>query len=171
MRTRPASISTIVIAIGLALTTSGIARSLPYTVGGVGARSTIGADLWAHGTAVSPALVALLFLGIFGAISMRPTRGGRRAALWLAILAAALLVTGLLEPIQRDLVLLGTFDPTLTFLVDAFHVGLVALILSSIGETRRAEAAMPKAAAEIVVDPSVNVAAGPTLVARPALAA
>ena len=139
MRTRPASIATIVIAIGLALTTLGIARALPYTVGGVGDRSSIGADLWAHGTAVSPALVALLFVGILAAIAMRPTRGGRRAAAWLAVLAAALAVSGILEPAQRDLLLFGTSDLALTPLVYALHVGLIGLVLSSIGEARRSD--------------------------------
>jgi len=137
MRTRPASIATIVIAIGLALTTIGIARVLPYTFGGVGDRSTIGADLWAHGTAVSPALVALFFLGLLAAIAMRPTRGGRRASAWLAVLAGALVVSGLLEPAQLQLVLFGAFDAVLSPLVYALHVGLIALVLSSIGETRR----------------------------------
>ncbi|HLO36701.1 MAG TPA: hypothetical protein VK194_11485, partial [Candidatus Deferrimicrobium sp.] len=70
MRTRPASIATVVIAIGLALTTIGIARVMPYTFGGVGDRSSIAADAWAHGTAVSPALVALVFLGILATIAM-----------------------------------------------------------------------------------------------------
>src|SRR5207244_2725077 len=75
MRTRPASIATVVIAIGLALTTIGLARVLPYSFGGVGEKSTIARDLWAHGTAVSPALVALSALGLLAAIAMRPTRG------------------------------------------------------------------------------------------------
>jgi xanthine/uracil permease len=139
MRTRPASIATIVVAIGLALTTIGIARVLPHTIDGVGDRSSIGADAWAHGTAVSPALVALVFLGILAAIAMRPTRGGRRAAAWLAILAGALVVTGMFEPAQRDLVLFGTFDVALTPLVDALHVALIGLVLASIGEARRSD--------------------------------
>jgi hypothetical protein len=139
MRTRPASIATIVIAIGLALTTLGLARVLPYTVGGVGDRSAIGADAWAHGTAVSPAVVALLFLGILATIAMRPTRGGRSASAWLAVLAAALTVSGILEPAQRDLILFGTSDLALTPLVYALHVGLIALVLSSIGEARRSD--------------------------------
>ena len=123
MRTRPASIATVVIAIGLALTSAGIARGLPFSFGGVGSRSTIGADLWAHGTAISPALVALVCLGLLAAIAMRPTRGGRRSAAWLAVVAAALTAP----------------DLVLTPLVYAFHVGLIALILSAIGETRRAD--------------------------------
>jgi hypothetical protein len=141
MRTRPASIATVVIAIGLALTTIGIARALPYTVGGVGDRATVAADAWAHGSAVSPALVALVFLGILGVVTMRPTRGGRRAAAWLAVLAGAMLVAGLVEPAQQALVLFGTADLALTPLVYAFHLGLIALILSAVGEARRSEGA------------------------------
>ena len=136
MRTRPASIATIVIAIGLALTSIGLARVLPHTVGGVGDRGSIASELWAHGTAVSPALVALIFLGLLAAISMRPTPGGRRGAAWLAVLAATLVVSGLMEPIQQQLVLFGTADPALTPLVFAWHVGLIALILSCAGEAR-----------------------------------
>src|SRR5512143_3063478 len=103
MRTRPASIATVVIAVGLALTTIGVARVLPYTFGGVGDRSSIAADAWAHGTAVSPALVALVFVRILAAIALRPTRGGRRAASWLAVLATAIVVAGALEPAQQQL--------------------------------------------------------------------
>jgi hypothetical protein len=136
MRTRPASIATIVIALGLALTTIGIAHQVPYTFGGHGDLSAIRADLWAHGTALSPAIVALVFLGLFATIAARPTRGGRRSALWLAIVAAAMLGAGLAEPAQQQAILLGTVDEA-TPLVWAFHVGLVALILSAIGETRR----------------------------------
>lgn len=162
MRTRPASIATIVIAIGLALTTRGVARALPYTVGGVGDRTSIGADLWAHGTAVSPALVALLFVGILAAIAMRPTRGGRRAAAWLAVLAAALVVSGILEPAQRDLILFGTSDVALTPLVYALHVGLIGLVLSSIGEARRSQR---------VIDRELERDAAGATVAAPAAAA
>jgi len=136
MRTRPASIATIVIAIGLALTAIGIAHQVPYTFGGTGDVTSLRADLWAHGTAISPAIVALVFLGLFATIATRPTRGGRRAALWLAILAGAMLVAGLAEPAQQQAVLFGTVDEATPF-VWAFHVGLIALILSAVGETRR----------------------------------
>jgi hypothetical protein len=136
MRTRPASIATIVIALGLALTTIGLARSLPYTVGGAGTASTVRADLWAHGTAISPALVALVVVGLLAAISMRPTRGGRRAASWLAVLAAVLVLAGLAEPAQRDAVVFAATDAIVSVFVIAFHVALVALVLSAFGETR-----------------------------------
>jgi hypothetical protein len=139
MRTRPASITTIVIAIGLALTSIGIARSLPYTFAGLGSRTSIASDVWAHGTAVSPSLVSLVFLGIFAAIAMRPTRGGRRAALWLAILAAAVSFAGLAEAAQRDAILLTSID-IVTPAIWAFHVSLIALILSAVGEARRTAA-------------------------------
>lgn len=163
MRSRPASIATIVIAIGLALTSAGIARGLPYTFGGVGSRSTIGADLWAHGTAVSPALVALVCAGLLAAIAMRPTRGGRRSAAWLAVLAAALVVAGVAEPAQQALLLLGAPDPILTPLVYAFHVSLIALVLSATGETRWTAAEDGPAAA--IAEP---VGAGIAPVAAPA---
>jgi uncharacterized membrane protein len=145
MRTRPASIVTIVIALGLALTSIGLARALPYTVGGAGSASTVGADLWAHGTSISPALVALVVAGLLGAIAMRPTRGGRRASSWLAVLAVALVVAGLAEPAQRDAVLFGANDLVMTALVIAYHVALIALVLSTVGEVRAGRA--PVAAA------------------------
>jgi hypothetical protein len=136
MRTRPASIATIVIAIGLALTAIGIAHQVPYTFGGNGDVGSLRADLWAHGTAISPAIVALVFFGFFATIATRPTRGGRRSALWLAILAGAMLVAGLAEPAQQQAILFGAVDEAVPF-IWAFHVGLVALILSAVGETRR----------------------------------
>ena len=136
MRTRPASIATIVIALGLALTAIGLARSLPYTVGGAGSPATVRADLWAHGTAISPAVVALVVIGLLATISMGPTRGGRRAASWLAVLAAVLVLAGLAEPAQRDAVLFAADDLVLTAFVIAYHVGLIALVLSTIGEAR-----------------------------------
>jgi hypothetical protein len=137
MRTRPASIATIVIAIGLVLTSIGIARSLPFTFGGVGSRATVAQDAWAHGTAVSPALVALVFIAILAVIATRPTRGGGRAAAWLAVLSGALIVAGAVEPVQQQLLLFTTVDVALTPLVYALHVGLIALALSAIGEARQ----------------------------------
>lgn len=139
MRTRPATITTIVIALGLALTTIGVARQLPYTFAGHGDRSTVAADVWAHGTAISPALVALVFLGLLATIAMRPTRGGRRAALWLAVLATAVSVVGLAEPAQESALLFTSVD-VVTGFAWAFHASLVALVLSCIGEIRRGTA-------------------------------
>ena len=149
MRTRPASIATIVIALGLVLTAIGIAHQVPYTFGGNGSVTSLRADLWAHGTAISPAIVALVFLGLFATIATRPTRGGRRSALWLAILAGAMLVAGLAEPAQQQAILFGAVDEALPF-VWAFHVGLIALTLSAVGETRRRgeEPARPVSIAE-----------------------
>ena len=136
MRTRPATIATTVIALGLALTTIGLSRQLPYTFAGHGDRSTVTGDLWAHGTAVSPALVALVFIGLLAAIALRPTRGGRRAAASLAVLAVAVSLSGLAEPAQQDALLLGTADAVTAF-GWALHVSLVALVLSCVGEVRR----------------------------------
>jgi hypothetical protein len=145
MRTRPASIATIAIAIGLALTTIGIARGLPYAFGGQGDRGSVGADAWAHGTAISSPIVALVALGLLAAIAMRPTRGGRRAAAWLAVLAAAVLGAAILEPATARALLLGDPDVVLTALVWSETVALVALVLSAAGEARggnRIEAAV-----------------------------
>ena len=139
MRTRSASIATVVIAIGLALTTIGLARALPYTFGGVGDRTSVGSDLWAHGSAVSPPLVGLVALGLLALVGMRPTRGGRRAASWLAVLGAALAVAGLCEPAQQEAILLASPDAALTTLVIAFHAGLVSIVLAAIGDARRAD--------------------------------
>ena len=158
MRTRPASIVTIAIALGLALTSIGLARSLPYTVGGAGSPITVGADLWAHGTAISPALVALVVAGLFGVIAMRPTRGGRRASSWLAVLAAVLVLAGLAEPAQRDAVLFAANDLVVTAFVIAYHVTLVALVLSTIGEVRRVAADTVTAAPDDASRPMQRVA-------------
>jgi hypothetical protein len=136
MRTRPATIATIVIAIGLALTTLGISRQLPYTFGGNGGVSTVAADVWAHGTAISPSLVALIFLGILALVAMRPTRGGRRAATWIVIVAVALSLSGLAEPRQAGAILLQAIDP-IAVGIWALHVSLIALALSAWGEARR----------------------------------
>ena len=157
MRTRPASIATIVIALGLALTSIGLARSLPYTVGGAGSAATVGADLWAHGTAISPALVALVVVGLLAAIAMRPTRGGRRAASWLAVLAAVLVVAGLAEPAQRGAALFSANDVVVCALVLGFHVALIALVLSTVGETRR-----PASDGEAMVTRRFQIAPLPT---------
>jgi hypothetical protein len=138
MRTRPAAIATVVIALGLGLTSVGLARQLPYTFGGVGQRSTLATDLWAHGTAVSPPLVALVVLGLLATIAMRPTAGGRRAATATAGLAVVLVLSGLAEAAQRDVVLLTTIDAVLTPAVFALHAGLISLVLSALGERRRA---------------------------------
>jgi hypothetical protein len=137
MRTRPATITTIVIAIGLALTTVGISRQLPYTFGGHGDVSTVAADVWAHGTAISPSLVALIFLGILALVAMRPTRGGRRAAKWVVVVAAAMSLAGLAEPLQAGAILFQSID-AVGVAIWALQVSLIALILSAIGEARRA---------------------------------
>jgi len=169
MRTRPATISTIVVALGLALTTVGVARQLPYTFAGHGDRSTVAADLWAHGTAISPALVALTFLGILATIAMRPTSGGRRAARWLAVLAAAVSVVGLAEPAQQGALLFAPVDVVTAF-AWAFHASLVALILSCVGEVRRTATPVAGVDEADIARGGEPVAAGRNL-ARPSLAA
>jgi len=153
MHTRPATITTIVIAIGLALTTVGIARQLPYTFGGNGDVSMIAADVWAHGTAISPSLVALNFLGILSLVAMRPTRGGRRAATWIVVVAIAMSLSGLAEPLQLQAILFQSIDPVGVG-TWALQVSLIALILSAIGEARRRDAHEP-----IEATPAMNLAA------------
>ena len=170
MRTRPAAIATIVIALGLALTTIGLARQLPYTFAGHGDRSTVSADLWAHGTAVSPALVALVFVGLLAVIAARPTRGGRRAAAWLAVLAVAISVSGLAEPAQQGALLLATID-AVTLFAWAFHVALIALVLSSLGEVRRGDVPVTRPIDEPVRTGGEPVAAGRGVALRGAAAA
>jgi hypothetical protein len=76
---------------------------------------------------------------------MRPTRGGRRAAAWLAVLAATMLGAGLLEPAMARILLLADPDVALTVLVWAEVVALISLVLSAVGEARggnRVEAAV-----------------------------
>jgi uncharacterized membrane protein YhaH (DUF805 family) len=164
MRTRPAAIATIAIAIGLALTAIGIARRIPYTFGGTGDASRVAADAWAHGTAISPALVALAFLGLLAAIAMRPTRGGRRAALWMVVVAIAVILSGLAEPAQQQAILLGTIDEVTAF-VWALHVSLIAIVLSAWGETRRTGESMPVARPEVPTPASRSVASSAVAVA------
>jgi hypothetical protein len=159
MRTRPAAIATIAIAIGLALTTIGIARRLPYTFGGNGDASSVAADVWAHGTAISPSLVALAFLGLLAAIAMRPTRGGRRASLWIVVVAIAVTLAGVAEPAQQQAILLGTIDAVTAF-VWALHLSLIALVLSAWGETRRTGDEMPVRKAEAPAPASRGATAG-----------
>jgi hypothetical protein len=48
--TRTATIATVAIAFGLALTAIGINRGLPHEIGGIGSKLTVGADTWASGT-------------------------------------------------------------------------------------------------------------------------
>ncbi len=159
MRTRPAAIATIVIAIGLALTKIGVAQHLPYTFGGHGDVSSISADVWAHGTAISPSLIALVFVGLLATIAARPTRGGRRAALWLVVLAVAISLAGIAEPAQQQAILFGTIDIA-SALVWALQVSLIALALSAFGETRRTDESTARAT-EAVEAPETGTA--PTL--------
>jgi hypothetical protein len=78
-----------------------------------------------------------VFLASPATIAMQPTRGGRRAALWLAVLAVAVAVVGLAEPAQRAALLFSRVDEVTVF-AWAFHASLVGLVLSCVGEVRRA---------------------------------
>lgn len=134
--TRHASIATIAIAFGLALTTIGISRSLPHEVGGIGSRLTVAADAWASGSAVSPPLVLLVAVAILAAIAMRETRGGARAASWLAVLASVGIVAGLMEPVQQRIVLFQQPDLLVAGLVYASYVTWIALVVASVLRAR-----------------------------------
>ncbi|MFL5774783.1 MAG: hypothetical protein ACJ76W_00785 [Chloroflexota bacterium] len=131
-----ASVATVAIAFGLALTTVGVSQALPHEFGGVGSRLTVAGDLWASGSAVSPPLVLLTAVGILAAISMRPTRGGARAASWLAVLATIGIVAGLMEPAQQQIVLFANHDFMLTLTLYASYVAWIALVIASVVRAR-----------------------------------
>jgi heme exporter protein D len=132
----PASLATIVIAIGLALTTVGISRGLPHEIGGVGSPLNVAADAWASGSAVSPPLVLLVTFALLAAVAMRSGPGGRRAARWLAAIAVAGLVAGLMEPVHQRHLLLQDPDKLITATVYAYDTALIALILAAVGRVR-----------------------------------
>ena len=135
--TRHATIATLAIAFGLALTTIGISRALPHEVGGIGSRLTVAADAWASGSAVSPPLVLLTVVGILAAIAMRETRGGARAASWLAVLASIGIVAGLMEPFQQRVLLFQEKDLLLAGLLYASYVIWIALVVASVSRARQ----------------------------------
>jgi len=144
--TRHASIATIAIAFGLALTTIGVSRALPHEVGGIGSRLTVAADAWASGSAVSPPLVLLVAVAILAAIAMRETRGGARAASWLAVLASVGIIAGLMEPVQQRIVLFQQPDLLLTALIYASYVTWIALVVASVLRAREGATAISTAA-------------------------
>lgn len=133
---RVAVIATIAIAFGLALTSVGINRALPHEVGGLGSRLTVAADAWASGSAVSPPLVLLVVVAILAAITMRDTRGGARAASWLAVLATLGIVAGLMEPVQQRIVLFQERDLVLAALLYGAYVSWIALVVASVARAR-----------------------------------
>ena len=87
MRTRPASIATVVIAIGLALTSAGIARGLRFSFGGVG--SLVGALLAGRAVrrfGLGPTLIGCLWLEvIFGLLTPLAAAVPSLAVLMLSI--------------------------------------------------------------------------------------
>ncbi|HSL32211.1 MAG TPA: hypothetical protein VK871_01100 [Candidatus Limnocylindrales bacterium] len=132
----PASLATIVTALGLALTSIGISRGLPHEMGGVGSPLTVGADAWASGSAVSPPLVLLVAFGLLTAIALRTGRGGRRSARWLAALAVIGLVAGVMEPVHQRVLLFGEPDAVLTALVYAYDIALIGMIVAAVARIR-----------------------------------
>ena len=134
--TRHATIATIAIAFGLALTTIGINRGLPHEIGGIGSHLTVATDAWASGSAVSPPLVLLTAVAILAAIAVRPTRGGVRAAKWLAAIASVGIVAGLMEPFQQRVVLFQEGDPVLAALLYGAYVAWIALVVAAVMRIR-----------------------------------
>ena len=134
---RHAAIATVAIAFGLALTTIGINRSLPHEFGGVGSRLTVAADAWASGSAVSPPLVLLTVVAILAAIAIRETRGGARAASWLAVLASIGIFAGLMEPFQQRVLLFQERDLLLSVLLYASYVTWIALVIACVARARQ----------------------------------
>jgi hypothetical protein len=162
--TLPASIATIAIALGLALTTFGISRGLPHEIGGLGSRFTVGADAWASGSAVSPPLVFLVVVALLAAMAVRPTRGGARSASWLAVLTTVGIVAGLMEPVQQRILLFQDRDLVLAVSLYAAHVAWIALVVASVARSRAgATDAQPALLPE-----SPEPAPAPTLAAAPA---
>jgi hypothetical protein len=134
--TRHASIATIAIALGLALTTVGISRGLPHEVGGIGSRFTVAADAWASGSAVSPPLVLLVVVALLAALATRATRGGARSAAWLAVLAGVGIVASVMEPVQQRILLFQEHDLLLTSLLWAAYVTWIALVVACVVRAR-----------------------------------
>jgi hypothetical protein len=130
--TRTASIATIAIGLGLALTAIGMNRALPHEIGGIGSKLTVGADTWAGGTAISPPLVFLVVIGLLAAITMRGTRGGARAASWIAVLTAIAVVASLMEPVQQRIVLFQEHDLVLALTLYASYVAWITLIVAAV---------------------------------------
>jgi hypothetical protein len=136
-QTRTASIATIAIALGLALTAVGVNRGLPHEIGGIGSKLTVGADTWASGTAISPPLVFLVVAGLLAAITMRSTRGGARAASWLAVLTSVAIVAGLMEPVQQRVILFQDHDPLLAVVLYASYLAWIALVVAAVVRRRQ----------------------------------
>ena len=134
--TRTATIATVAIAFGLALTAIGINRGLPHEVGGIGSKLTVGADTWASGTAISPPLVFLVAVGLLAAITMRSTRGGVRAASWLAVLTVVAIVAGLMEPVQQRIILFQDHDLLLAATLYVSYVAWIALAVDAVMRSR-----------------------------------
>jgi len=150
--TRTASIATVAIAFGLALTAIGINRALPHEIGGLGSKLTVGADTWAAGTAISPPLVFLVVVGLLAAITIRETRGGARAASWLVGLTVIAIVAGLMEPVQQRIILFQERDLLLAVTLYASYVAWLALVVAALmrrrdGATQSAETARISGAA------------------------
>lgn len=161
--TRTASIATVAIALGLALTAIGMNRGLPHEIGGLGSRLTVGADTWASGTAISPPLVFLVAVGLLAAITMRGTRGAARAASWLAILTVVAIVAGLMEPVQQRIVLFQGNDLVLTLTLYASYVAWIVLVVAALLRRR-------DGATDVLVLTSVSDSGSAPALAAPAAA-
>jgi len=156
--TRTATIATVAIAFGLALTAIGMNRVLPHEIGGIGSRLTVGADTWASGTAISPPLVFLVVTGLLAAITMRSTQGGARAASWLAVLTVVAIVAGLMEPVQQRIILFQDYDLLLALTLYASYVAWIALAVASVMRSRDASDS-PATGTAPALAPAVGAAA------------
>ena len=165
--TRHASIATIAIALGLALTTIGISRGLPHEVGGIGSRLTVAADAWASGSAVSPPLVLLVVVGILAAIAMRSSRGGARSSRWLAVLASVGIVAGLMEPVQQRILLFQEHDLLLAALLYAAYITWIALVVACVLRAREGATDQAPATTAPADEPAAHA---PATAAAPAAA-
>ena len=86
-----------------------------------------------HGTAP---LVFLVVAGLLAAITMRSTRGGARAASWLAVLTVVAIGAGLMEPAQQRIVLFQDRDLLLALTLYASYVAWIALAVASVIRSR-----------------------------------
>ena len=156
---RHASIATIAIALGLALTTVGISRGLPHEVGGIGSSLTVAADAWASGSAVSPPLVLLVAVALLTVIAVRETRGGARAASWLAVLASVGIAAGLMEPVQQRVLLFQDTDVLLAVLLYGPYIAWIGLVVAAVLRARDGATADAAAIGQVLASPVAAAAA------------
>ena len=80
--------------------------------------------------------VLLTAVAILAVIAVRPTRGGTRAAKWLAVLASVGIVAGLMEPFQQRVILFQERDLVLAVLLYGAYVAWIALVVACVLRVR-----------------------------------